>query len=245
MLRIEIFQNNINIGSCSGMKLGEYSKTSLRELTFLNCTKSLLEYKGALWESDLKLHVHYEDVYGKEKILYEININCIEPPCVQKGNTLVLEGQIIVDHDDIYEQEVIDIFMLWQENREFEWNSKLSNEQKFNYLGVARLYTSWSSQFIIENTKVELDTTKINDQYDFFYYVGELLLGNRGCLGSNPDRFTDYIQDIVEYSGMRQDWGIIIVVKDLNRIKSLFSEPDYELISGYFRYSGINLIEGR
>lgn len=242
MLKVEVFQEGVNRGVCRGIKLGEYSRSSLRELTLINCPKALLECQKSLWNLDMHLLIYYKDVYDEEHILYDININCIEFLYTEDGGNMTFEGQMIVNHNEVYLQDIVDVFMLWGTGKELEWNIGLSNNEKSAYLSAARLYTNWKSEYAIQNTQVILDTDKIVDEYDFFYFIGEILLGNRGCFGSNVDRFIDFIEDLVKLNKGKKQWNIRILVKDLDKIKSIFKILDYKNIVAYLKYSGVEMM---
>ena len=107
----------------------------------------------------------------------------------------------INDWNGIYNQLIVDIFYSWSKNVEIDWVKVDDSERKNAYLKACYL---WSHRyFVIKNFNIHIKGEYINCEEDFYYYLGEYLIGKRGYFGRNLDSLEDFLIDVVKNNNVK------------------------------------------
>ena len=89
-----------------------------------------------------------------------------------------------------YSSKVYDIFIKWRNNFDIDWRSFKTTEKKIGWIRACNRKNGLQA-ITSEGEKFHLDCTEIKSKIDFFCYIGEVLFGKTGYMGSFETEFED------------------------------------------------------
>ncbi|MBO9693762.1 hypothetical protein [Chryseobacterium sp.] len=216
LLEISLRIDEKEFFKCNYIQLVPYSRTSLRTVIFkniklINKDIDLLsgEYDFYVAYKNQKLErgeINWFDMYMIFSDIFTRDIN--------DGDNIEIKSIMSHDKHIFYEQDVIDIYNLWQHNKEINWN-EIDTDFKYSYVSACFYWSKTPSKFI--NYEIVIDCLMIKEQIDLFYYLGKEIFGERAYCGSNFYQFEDCISMICAKEPQELPF---IVFKNFNKLNS-------------------------
>jgi hypothetical protein len=144
----------------------------------------------ASWESLDYLNNELKSIYLKDEYgLHTIVTN-------KKYYILLLEGRLLINHNvPSYNQYLVDVFFLWQNKIDINWEKLNGYHFKSSYILATSFYYGKCNKLNVSKDVI-IDGNYIQDEWDVFYYLGEFLFGSKGFIGLGLDSMYDNLIDI-------------------------------------------------
>jgi len=162
---------------------------------------------------ELDLHVSIMNKSGTWSAIYGCKLRVIDYGEITNDRWWIT-GLVHDDDYDFYNQEIVDFFSIWENNKKIDWFSFSRSNKKRAYIMSCYLYSRLSIS-IVKKYFYEIDLALIKETIDFFYLAGLTFIGERGYFGSDLYTFEDCL--LIVYRNKSLDAGLKIVF--LNRQK--------------------------
>ncbi|MDW9382598.1 hypothetical protein [Chryseobacterium sp. JV558] len=216
LLEVIVRIDNKEFLKCNYIQLVSNSRTSLRTVIFkniklINKDVNLLsgEYDFCVAYKNQKLErkeVHWFDMYMIFSDMFTRDIN--------DGDDIEIKSIMTHDKHIFYQQDVIDIYNLWQHNKEVNWN-EIDTDFKYSYVSACFYWSKTPSKFI--NYEIVIDCLMIKEQIDLFYYLGREMFGERAYCGSGFYQFEDCIS-MLRAKGLQK--LTLVIFRNFNQLES-------------------------
>jgi hypothetical protein len=196
---ISIALNGNELIKCSYGYLEPFAPTTSRKITF----------EGITWvENDIRSLYGYEievsvNVYSRQKELtplYDFKIYVLDHQNLS-GNSWWVSGLIINEYNDEYRQGVVDVFNLWQDEKNIDWvGLPVNSSLKKDYIFACLVYSGVSNR-LNEQDSYSFDMGLVKEENDFFYLAGKEFIGEKGYFGHDFHAFKDCLLTVFHQSG--------------------------------------------
>ncbi|HBV17306.1 hypothetical protein [Chryseobacterium carnipullorum] len=130
--------------------------------------------------------------HNESAIMYSFNFR-IEDFKINQNNIHLL-GVPIIDYDaNNYDQNVIDIFMKWSEDKVIPFLS-LDDDYKKSYNYSCLIWSGAPDEF--NDSSYNIDLSLVKSDIDFYNMMGDYFFGNRGYFGHDSYSFEDILDSI-------------------------------------------------
>lgn len=201
VIEIELSNEGKIFMICRQMYMDQHAVTLDRKFTFRDI--EVIDDYEITYGAEITITVNIifrgdeKDLLSKLVVTVDHWSDLINGCCWMKGT--------VVDRYFGYDQSVVDIYNMWQQNIFFDWWSEpLFSSRKQAYLvaclGFTGINTDVSSKLIYQ-----LNLSLVKEKSDFFYLLGTEFFGERGYFGSSISTFQDCLSDIFRESGYQYD----------------------------------------
>ena len=170
-----------------------------RKLVFsgMQNKKSLVNYGNVLNVEIIFLNK--EGNAGKE-VRFEMHVLNLESSSTSVDEYFVL-GNICSNSEIDYCQGEIDVYVNWQNGKEFDWFNNMTTPQaKFDYIGACLTYSGLSRE-ILDKDIYQFDMSLVKEERDFYYLAGLEFIGERGYMGHDFHTFKDCLLEVFHSQG--------------------------------------------
>lgn len=230
ILDISINYKKQLIGKCSYLSINKFAPESARDLVLKQCVfGSKLEL---YYQQELFIRINYFNKFNSKLHLYDFNFTIIDYDISDYEN-VKLYGNLNVENNDIYSQDIIDIFNLWQNKKLINWEDLYLNNSisKLNYLRACGMWSGLPTE-PPKNHEFTIDCSNFLDEYDFYYSLANSLYGNKFYLGVSLYTLEDSLIEFYKKNKIL----INIKLKNVDKLKVIFKDNYHELISLMKKY---------
>lgn len=237
LLNISLIIGGEEFIKCNYIQLVPCSRTSMRTLIFknINIINDNISFLGAEYEfcisfKNKSLEWDTAQWYNLERTTSDF-INADIKDCTD----ITIKSILLHDKHFIYEQDIIDIYNLWQNNKEVNWH-EVDLDFKHSYISACYYWTQLPKKFI--KNEVIIDCLLVNEQVDLFYYFGKEMFGDRSYCGSNFYQFEDCISMICSN---KSEILPTIIFKNFNQLKSEHIKEDINQLIEFFKIKNFKI----
>ncbi|MBB4807694.1 hypothetical protein HNP38_003010 [Chryseobacterium defluvii] len=238
LLKVSLMIDDNEFIRSNYIELIPFSKTSMRTVVFKNVKVinkhiDLLsgEYEFSIAFRNKNLDwgaIHWYSLYMITSDIFDKDI--------KEGDDICIESILTHNKHIYYDQDVIDVYNLWQNEKVYDWNSFDINF-KLSYISACYIWCGLPKSFI--RNHIILDCLLIKEQIDLFYYLGIEMFGERAYCGSGFYQFEDCILGI--YAKNKEGLPSI-TFKNFNSIELSNIKEDIMHLVGFFKSLKLTLI---
>ncbi|MDQ0593660.1 hypothetical protein QFZ37_002029 [Chryseobacterium ginsenosidimutans] len=211
---------------CDYIQLIPCSRTSMRTLIFkkiriINNNLELLsgEYEFCVSFKNKNLDWDEAQWYNLDMITSDFFKSEIK-----NGDDIYIKSILTHDKHFFYEQDIIDIYNLWQNNKNVNWN-EVDLDFKYSYISACYFWAKLPQKFT--KNKIIIDCELIKEQVDLFYYLGQEMFEERSYCGSSFHQFKDCISMLCK---KKPEILPTIIFKNFKNIKSENIKEDIDYL---------------
>jgi hypothetical protein len=218
------------LGNCKYAVLSSHSTSFTRQFFF----DRLYISEGFEVGDIIVVRVEFINKHQSELILVEFEMYVLEYKSVSSGT--IIQGIIMPGvYPENYEQEVIDIFNIWQNGNEVDWK-KLNTREKDVYNYCCGQWSGVSKELKLK--KYMLDCSQISEEIDFYILLGETLIGKRGYFGNYFYTLDDCLTDLY----VEGEDDVTLELTGCDVLKNIIGDTYFDNIIALFRRYRFNLV---
>lgn len=191
ILQVIASHKGLEIGRCNYTWLNPLAYNSSRNFTFKDFVITNPIAVDNSGHSFINVSVCITNTYGAVIELNKFKIVPIEHVDFIENGDIKVYGNLVPDwYTDVYEQPLIDVFYLWDNENSFVDIEKVPETiHKFSYFQARGIFSGLPKQ-LIQGTVI-IDAELIEDTYDFYDALAINLVGKKGFMGSSYDSLVD------------------------------------------------------
>lgn len=191
ILQVIAYHKALEIGRCNYTWLNPMAYNSTRNFTFKDFVITNPVAIDNSGHSFINISVYITNAYGAVVELNKFKIVPIEHVDFIKNGDIEVYGNLVPDwYTDVYEQPLIDVFYLWDNENSFIDIEKAPEAIfKFSIFRARAIFSGLPKQ-LVKGTVI-INAQLIKDIYDFYDTLAINLVGKKGFMGSSYDSLVD------------------------------------------------------